>query len=344
MLAERGGGSIINTASIAGLNGLMSGASTQDIDLEVEEGAGAYVAAKHGVVGITRQFAVTYGPRGVRVNAVCPGYIHTPMTAAIRDMEGAEEFLASLHPVGPSGSAGRDRRRRRVPRLRRRQLRQRHRPCPSTAATPLDRRPPWQSQTSTASTSTTRTSASATRSSSSTANTASHEGWSGVIERMSASYRCIAMGLPRRRRLGTPRGRLHDRTARRRRGRHGRLPRLRPIPLRRPEHGRADWLRTGTVVPRPPAQPLALRPSARRRNRVPARRQSRDAPTLGQQGARSAHPHLARRRPPESQRTPMYPTRSIASSQSPSVTTTAAGTRWSTTTRATDWERSRRRP
>ena len=102
-LAERGGGSIINTASIAGLNGLLSGASTQNIDLEVEEGAGAYVAAKHGVVGITRQFAVTYGPRGVRVNAVCPGYIHTPMTAPIREMEGAEEFLASLHPMGRLG-------------------------------------------------------------------------------------------------------------------------------------------------------------------------------------------------------------------------------------------------
>ena len=100
MLAERGGGAIINTASIAGLAGLLSG---QLRDEPLQEGAGAYVAAKHGVVGITRQFAVTYGARGVRVNAVCPGYIHTPMTAQISDIEGGEAFIASLHPMGRMG-------------------------------------------------------------------------------------------------------------------------------------------------------------------------------------------------------------------------------------------------
>ncbi len=100
LLAERGGGSIINTASIAGLAGLLSGPLR---DEAVQEGAGAYVAAKHGVVGITRQFAVTYGGRGVRVNAVCPGYIHTPMTAQIREIEGAEAYLAGLHPMGRLG-------------------------------------------------------------------------------------------------------------------------------------------------------------------------------------------------------------------------------------------------
>lgn len=100
LLAERGGGAIINTASIAGLAGLVSG---QLQDQPAVEGAGAYVAAKHGVIGITRQFAVTYGARGVRVNAVCPGYIHTPMTAQIREMEGAEAYLASLHPMGRLG-------------------------------------------------------------------------------------------------------------------------------------------------------------------------------------------------------------------------------------------------
>ena len=100
LLAERGGGSIINTASIAGLAGLLSG---QLQDEPIQEGAGAYVAAKHGVVGITRQFAVTYGARGVRVNAVCPGYIHTPMTEQIREIEGAEEYIASLHPMGRLG-------------------------------------------------------------------------------------------------------------------------------------------------------------------------------------------------------------------------------------------------
>ena len=100
LLAERGGGAIINTASIAGLAGLLTG---QLRDEPIQEGAGAYVAAKHGVVGITRQFAVTYGARGVRVNAVCPGYIHTPMTKQINEIEGAEEFIASLHPMGRMG-------------------------------------------------------------------------------------------------------------------------------------------------------------------------------------------------------------------------------------------------
>jgi NAD(P)-dependent dehydrogenase (short-subunit alcohol dehydrogenase family) len=66
VLAEmlpRGRGRIINMASVAGLNGTGGGA--------------AYIAAKHGVVGLTRQMAVAYGPRGVTVNCVCPGAIPT---------------------------------------------------------------------------------------------------------------------------------------------------------------------------------------------------------------------------------------------------------------------------
>ncbi len=101
MLAERGGGVIINTASVAGLVGL-TGPTTAP-DLPVPEGAGAYVAAKHGVVGLTRQFAVTYGRRGVRVNAVAPGYIETPMTAMVRSDEEYERYLISLHPMGRLG-------------------------------------------------------------------------------------------------------------------------------------------------------------------------------------------------------------------------------------------------
>ena len=102
LLAERGGGVIINTASVAGLVGLTS-PTTNAIDLPVAEGAGAYVAAKHGVVGLTRQFAVTYGRRGVRVNAVAPGYIETPMTAMARSDEEYERYLVSLHPMGRLG-------------------------------------------------------------------------------------------------------------------------------------------------------------------------------------------------------------------------------------------------
>ena len=101
LMAERSGGSIINTASIAGLQGLMRPPAVADEP--PAPGTGAYVAAKHGVVGITRQFAVTYGAKNVRVNAIAPGYIYTPMTALIREDRAAEEFLESLHPMGRLG-------------------------------------------------------------------------------------------------------------------------------------------------------------------------------------------------------------------------------------------------
>ena len=104
LMQELGGGAVVNVASIAGLVGLMRPAGLA-IDPEVLEGGGAYVAAKHGVVGLTKQFAVAYGDKGVRVNAVCPGYIVTPMTAPVRDMEGGTEFLTSLHPIGRLGQA-----------------------------------------------------------------------------------------------------------------------------------------------------------------------------------------------------------------------------------------------
>lgn len=60
------GGSIINTASVAGISGTY--------------GAAAYCASKHGVIGLTRSAAQEYGKFGVRINALCPGLIETPMT------------------------------------------------------------------------------------------------------------------------------------------------------------------------------------------------------------------------------------------------------------------------
>jgi len=112
LLAARGGGSIINTASIAGLQGLvtplplevMAEASDQGMGAGMVEGGGiAYIASKHAVVGMTRQFAISYGQRGVRVNAVAPGYIATPMTEMIQDGSVIQSGYESLHPMGRLG-------------------------------------------------------------------------------------------------------------------------------------------------------------------------------------------------------------------------------------------------
>ncbi|MGB3071662.1 MAG: SDR family oxidoreductase [Ottowia sp.] len=83
------GGSIVNTASIAGLTALPNSA--------------AYVASKHGVVGLTRSAAIEYGHLGIRVNAVCPGHIATPLLGA-SDPE-KERLLWSQNPMGRYGTA-----------------------------------------------------------------------------------------------------------------------------------------------------------------------------------------------------------------------------------------------
>lgn len=101
LFAEHGGGSIINTASIAGLVGL-TGPHVAALE-DIEDGPGAYIAAKHGVVGLTKQYAVTYGRFGVRVNAIAPGYIETPMTAEFREDPDAAAYLTDLHPLGRLG-------------------------------------------------------------------------------------------------------------------------------------------------------------------------------------------------------------------------------------------------
>jgi NAD(P)-dependent dehydrogenase (short-subunit alcohol dehydrogenase family) len=100
LMAVRGGGAIVNTASIAGLVGLEG---SMPGDGPLQGGGIGYIAAKHGVVGLTRQFALHYAQRGVRVNAVAPGYIATPMTAMLRQVPDLEKRLELLHPMARLG-------------------------------------------------------------------------------------------------------------------------------------------------------------------------------------------------------------------------------------------------
>jgi len=81
-MERQGGGAIVNTASIAGLVGL--------------PGSGAYVAAKHGVVGLTKAAAIDHAAAGVRVNAVCPGYVETPMIAESMARRGGQIMATVL--------------------------------------------------------------------------------------------------------------------------------------------------------------------------------------------------------------------------------------------------------
>ena len=89
-MLKQGKGAIVNTASIAGLVGL--------------SGTVAYVAAKHGVTGLTKAAAMEYAKSGIRVNAVCPGYIQTPLVQGIFDeIDGYKERVASRHPMDRLG-------------------------------------------------------------------------------------------------------------------------------------------------------------------------------------------------------------------------------------------------
>ncbi len=104
-MAKQGGGVILNTASVAGLVGLHGPQGDQLPDLStIDTGSiSSYVSAKHGVAGLTKQFAIIFGRFNVRVNAIAPGYIETPMTASIRSIDVARDYMAKLHPLGRYG-------------------------------------------------------------------------------------------------------------------------------------------------------------------------------------------------------------------------------------------------
>jgi len=89
-MLKAGGGSIVNIASILGQVGFAT--------------ASAYVAAKHGVVGLSKNAAIEYGDKGIRVNSVGPAFIKTPLLEKNLTPE-VMDFLVTKHPIGRMGEA-----------------------------------------------------------------------------------------------------------------------------------------------------------------------------------------------------------------------------------------------
>src|SRR5205807_2294992 len=89
-MRTQGSGAIVNCSSLGGLVGLPNRA--------------AYHASKHGVIGLTRSAALEYAPRGIRINAVCPGTIDTPMVSAMlaKQADAMKEILRD-QPIGRLG-------------------------------------------------------------------------------------------------------------------------------------------------------------------------------------------------------------------------------------------------
>ncbi len=90
-MLQQGGGAIVNMASILGWVGFAN--------------APAYVAAKHGVLGLTKTAAIEYATQNIRVNAVCPAFIYTPLLESTGMVEGTDmyNYIAGLHPMKRMG-------------------------------------------------------------------------------------------------------------------------------------------------------------------------------------------------------------------------------------------------
>jgi NAD(P)-dependent dehydrogenase (short-subunit alcohol dehydrogenase family) len=90
-MLKKGGGAIVNTASVAGLVGF--------------QGLPAYCASKGGIIQLTRTSALEYAAKGVRINAVCPGVIRTPMIERVTGGKPeAEAQFTALEPIGRMGT------------------------------------------------------------------------------------------------------------------------------------------------------------------------------------------------------------------------------------------------
>lgn len=88
-MLKTGGGSIVNMASVLGAVGFAT--------------SSAYTAAKHGVVGLTQVAALEYAAHGIRINAVGPGFIHTPMLSKLEQDASVQAMLIAAHPIGRLG-------------------------------------------------------------------------------------------------------------------------------------------------------------------------------------------------------------------------------------------------
>jgi NAD(P)-dependent dehydrogenase (short-subunit alcohol dehydrogenase family) len=90
-MLKQGSGAIVNISSVWGVVGMT--------------GEAPYVASKHGVGGLTKAGALDYARQGIRVNEVCPGLIHTPMTAATLSDPVRRDRVVSREPIGRAGTA-----------------------------------------------------------------------------------------------------------------------------------------------------------------------------------------------------------------------------------------------